>query len=149
MHKQEDAEYAILYEDYKKAAEVTMPDIDLSNIQKYLLATVEYYLLVEMIGYAVLAKTMDITMAIGYISKKADHLIEIDIDGLNKCKVYPYIVVKLYELYKDAGYLDKNDRRRSLARKVNLAISLLREKCRLYYFFIKFTRFQRLLYSKY
>ena len=133
VHKQEDAEYAILYEDYKKAVEVTMPDIDLSNIQKYLLATVEYYLLVEMIGYAVLAKTMDITMAIGYISKIADHLIEIDIDGLNKCKVYPYIVVKLYELYKDAGYLDKNDRRISLARKVNLAISLLREKCRLYY----------------
>ncbi|MBQ7430490.1 MAG: helix-turn-helix transcriptional regulator [Butyrivibrio sp.] len=133
VHKQEDAEYAILYEDYKQAVEVTMPDIDLSNIQKYLLATVEYYLLVEMIGYAVLAKTMDITMAIGYISKIADHLLEIDIDGLNKCKVYPYIVVKLYELYKDAGYLDKNDRRRSLARKVNLAISLLRENCRLYY----------------
>ena len=133
VHKQEDAEYAILYEDYKQAVEVTMPDIDLSNIQKYLLAAVEYYLLVEMIGYAVLAKAMDIATAIGYISKIADHLIEIDIDGLNKCKVYPYIVVKLYELYKDAGYLDKNDRRRSLARKVNLAISLLRENCRLYY----------------
>lgn len=130
---QEKADLKEVYGVINESVEVTMPSIDLEHIDRYLLASVEYYLLGKKLYLAALIGEMDYETAMRDLKKMMDVLFYSDAQAIIKSKIYPYLVVVLYELYKKDGRLKKITEQKQLSQRVDKAINLLRDNNRLFY----------------
>lgn len=130
---QEKADLKEIYDVIYESVEVTMPSIDLEHIDRYLLASVEYYLLGKKLYLAALVGEMDYETATRDLKKMMDVLFYSDAQAIIKSKIYPYLVVVLYELYKKDGRLKKITEQKQLSQRVDKAINLLRDNNRLFY----------------
>lgn len=130
---QEKADLKEVYDVINESVEVTMPSIDLEHIDRYLLASVEYYLLGKKLYLAALIGEMDYETATRDLKKMMDVFFYSDAQAIIKSKIYPYLVVVLYELYKKDGRLKKITEQKQLSQRVDKAINLLRDNNRLFY----------------
>lgn len=130
---QEKADLKEVYDVINESVEVTMPSIDLEHIDRYLLASVEYYLLGKKLYLAALVGEMDYETATRDLKKMMDVFFYSDAQAIIKSKIYPYLVVVLYELYKKDGRLKKITEQKQLSQRVDKAINLLRDNNRLFY----------------
>lgn len=122
-----------VYDVINESVEVTMPSIDLEHIDRYLLASVEYYLLGKKLYLAALVGEMDYETVTRDLKKMMDVFFYSDAQAIIKSKIYPYLVVVLYELYKKDGRLKKITEQKQLSQRVDKAINLLRDNNRLFY----------------
>nr|WP_297708301.1 helix-turn-helix transcriptional regulator [uncultured Butyrivibrio sp.] len=117
---------------YKCAIDATMPGIDIKNLDEYYLSADEYFLITLWVWASFEAGKIALDIAEETLYSILKIIEKSFFPDITKCRIYPIVIVKIYNLYNNTKILDNKAKMNTILKYIDKAIELLRRNYRLY-----------------